>query len=70
MSRFIVHFMKNVLGENGHEKEICQCTVEVDAATKADATELAKQKFCETQGTSDWYDYADRMQVKEGDFPS
>jgi hypothetical protein len=62
--------MKNVLGENGHEKEICQCTVEVDAATKADATELAKQKFCETQGTSDWYDYADRMQVKEGDFPS
>ena len=70
MSRFIVHFMKSVLGENGHEKEICQCTVEVDSANKTDATDLAKQKFCETQGISDWSDHADRMQVKEGDFPS
>ena len=36
----------------------------------ADAADLAKQKFCETQGISDWSDHADRMQVKEGDFPS
>jgi hypothetical protein len=70
MSRFVVHFMKDVLGENGREQEIRQCTVEVDAANKTEATELAKQKFCETQGLSDWLDHADRMQVKEGDFPS
>ena len=70
MSRFVVHFMKDVLGENGREQEIRQCTVEVDAASKTEATQLAKQKFCETQGLSDWSDHADRMQVKEGDFPS
>jgi hypothetical protein len=70
MSRFVVHFMKDVLGENGREQEICQCTVEVDAASKTEATRLAKQKFCETQRLSDWSDHADRMQVKEGDFPS
>lgn len=70
MSRFIVHFMKNVLGENGQEKEICQCTIEVDAASKTGATDLAKQKFCETQGISDWSNHADRIQVNEGDFPS
>ena len=62
MSRFIIDFMKDVLGENGREQEIRQCTVEVDAANKTE--------FCETQGLSDWSDHADRMQVKEGDFPS
>ena len=33
MSRFVVHFMKDVLGKNGREQEIRQCTVEVDAAS-------------------------------------
>ena len=65
MPRFVVHFMKDVLGENGREQEIRQCTVEVDAASKTEAIQLAKQKFCETQGLSDWSDHADRMQVKE-----
>ena len=40
------------------------------ASALTEATELAKQKFCETQGLSDWSDHADRMKVKEGDFPS
>lgn len=37
MSRFVVHFMKDVLGENGREQEIRQCTVEVDAASKTES---------------------------------
>jgi hypothetical protein len=32
MSRFVVHFMKDVLGENGREIEICQSSLEVDAS--------------------------------------
>ena len=47
MSRFVVHFMKDVLGENGREQEIRQCTVEVYAPSKTEAIQLAKQKFCE-----------------------
>ena len=70
MSRFVVRFMKDVLGENGRQTEICQRSLEVDAATEGQATELAKQKFCETEALCEWSLHADRIQVKEADFPS
>jgi hypothetical protein len=70
MSRFVVRFMKDVLGENGRETEICQSTVEVDASNEDHAAELAKKKFCETQALRDWSLHADRIQVKSADFPS
>ncbi len=70
MSRFVVRFMKDVLGENGRQVEICQSIVEVDAASEGHATELAKRKFCETQSLCDWSLHADRIQVKLTDFPS
>lgn len=70
MSRFVVRFMKDVLGENGRQSEICQHTVEVDASDEGQATELAKKKFCEKESLRDWSLHADRIQVKKGDFPS
>lgn len=70
MSRFVVRFMKDVLGENGRATEVCQSSLEVDAANEGDAEELAKQKFCETQSLCDWSLHADRIQVKAADFPS
>ncbi|QWG11613.1 hypothetical protein KMZ29_18005 [Bradyrhizobium sediminis] len=70
MSRFVVRFMKDVLGENGRQSEICQSTVEVDASNEGLATELAKKKFCETQSLCDWSLHADRIQVRQADFPS
>ena len=70
MSRFVVRFMKNVLGDNGREIEICQRSMEVDASTEGQATELAKKKFCETEALCDWSLHADRIQVREADFPS
>jgi hypothetical protein len=70
MSRFVVRFMKNVLGENGREAEICQGTWEVDASSEGQATELAKRKFCEAQALRDWSLHADRIHVKAADFPS
>jgi len=70
MSRFVVRFMKDVLGENGRETEICQCSLEVDAADEGDATELAKKKFCETEALRHWSLHADRIQVEQADFPS
>jgi hypothetical protein len=42
MARYVVRFMKHVLGENGHEAEICQRSMEVDAADKLCASDLAK----------------------------
>ena len=70
MSRYVVRFMKNVLGENGQEAEICQSALEIDASTETDAAELAKQKFCEAQSLCDWSLHADRIQVRAADFPS
>lgn len=70
MSRFVVRFTKDVLGENGREAEICQNTVEVDASDEGQAVELAKQRFCETEALCDWSLHADRFQVKSADFPS
>ena len=70
MSRFVVKFMKDVLGENGRQAEVCQSTLEVDAASEGHAAELAKRKFCEAQALRDWSLHADRIQVKATDFPS
>jgi hypothetical protein len=70
MSRFVVRFMKDVLGNNGREIEICQRSLEVDASTEGQATELAKKRFCETEALCDWSLHADRIQVRESDFPS
>jgi hypothetical protein len=70
MSRYVVRFMKDVLGENGREREVCQGTLEIDAPTESQATELAKQKFCETQALCDWSLHADRIQIRSADFRS
>jgi hypothetical protein len=70
MSLYVVRFMKDVLGENGREREVCQGTLEIDAPTESQATELAKQKFCETQALCDWSLHADRIQIRSADFPS
>ncbi len=70
MSRFVVRFMKDVLGENGRESEICQGSLEVDASDESQAVELAKLRFCQTEALRDWSLHADRIQIKQADFPS
>jgi hypothetical protein len=68
--RYVIHFMKHVLGENGREAEVCQRTVEIDASSEGQATDLAKQRFCEQQALRHWSLRADRIQIQAGDFPS
>jgi hypothetical protein len=70
MSRYVARFMKNVLGENGHEAEICQRSIEIEAPSVIDATELAKMKFCETERVGDWLLHADRVHLADAEFPS
>jgi hypothetical protein len=61
MSLFVIRFMKDVLGDNGCEREVCQGLLEVDASDEGQATEMAKQKFCELQALRDWSLHADRI---------
>jgi len=70
MSKFVVRFMKDVLGENGRQAEICQRSLEVDASDEGQATELAKKKFCEREALCDWSLHADRIHIRQSDFPS
>ena len=70
MARYVARFMKNVLGENGHEVEICQRSMEVDAADKLRASDLAKVRFCEGECVKEWSLHADRIHVTEAEFPS
>ena len=44
MARYIARFVKDVLGENGHETEICQRLIEVEAPSGGLAAEFAKTK--------------------------
>ncbi len=70
MSRYVVSFMKDVLGDNGRHIEVCQSTVEIDAPNEGEARELAKQKFCKAERLCEWSLHADRINVKMADFPS
>jgi hypothetical protein len=70
MARYIVQFMKDVLGENGHEAEVCQRSIEIDAADKLHVSDLAKVRFCENERLKEWSLHADRVHVIEAEFPS
>ena len=70
MAHYIARFMKSVLGDNGHEAEICQRTIEIEALCVTDATELAKTKFCEKEQVKNWSLHADSVQVTAAEFPS
>ena len=70
MARFVVRFLKDVLAGNGREAEICQSYLEIEAANRTEAVELAKKKFCEKEILADWSLHADRVQVVEAEFPS
>lgn len=70
MARYVARFMKNVLGENGHEAEICQSSIEIEALSQAAAAELAKVRFCECERLKDWSLHADRVQITDAEFPS
>ena len=63
MSHYVVHFMKDVLGGNGRQLEVCQSIFEIDAASEGQATELAKQKFCQLGSLCDWSLHADRIKI-------
>jgi hypothetical protein len=70
MARYIARFMKNVLGENGNEAEICQRSIEIDAPSARDAAQLAKVRFCEAENVRDWLLHADRVHIADTEFPS
>jgi hypothetical protein len=70
MARYIARFMKDVLGANGHETEICQRLIEIEASSRGRAAELAKMKFCQSENVKDWLLHADRVHIADVECPS
>jgi hypothetical protein len=70
MPRFIVSFMKKVLGDNGQMGEVCQTMIELDARNDREAEQQATERFCQMHATHDWSLHADRLKVDPADFPS
>ena len=70
MTRYVVKFFKDVLGENGHEAEICQRQLDIDALNPLDAAERGKRKFCDYERLAHWSLHADRVSVAETEYPS
>jgi hypothetical protein len=70
MTRYVVKFFKEVMGDNGHGGEICQGALEVDAANPLDAVERGKREFCGHECLAHWSLHADRVNVAETEYPS
>ena len=64
MSRFVVRFLKDVLGTNGRQAEVCQRTLEVEALDESHAADIAKQRFCEEEQLQNWSLHADRFRIE------
>jgi hypothetical protein len=62
--------MKHVRGDDGHEVDICQRWLEVDASSKPAALSLAKRQFCAAEQVRDWTTHADRIQIAEAEYPT
>lgn len=70
MARYTVCFLKDVLGDNGREAEICQGLLEIEAPSSSVAAELAKTQFCQKERLCDWSLHADRLRVAETELPA
>ena len=68
MSRYVARFMKDVLGANGHEAEICQRSLEIEAGNKPLAADLARLRSCDAENVKDWSLHADRVHVTDAEF--
>lgn len=70
MAHFVVRFLKDILGDNGHESEVIENELEIDAEDEVLAEELAKRQFCQLHSTGNWSLHADRIEIKPAEFPS
>jgi hypothetical protein len=54
MPKFDVRFLKTVTDDTGHDRVVCQCHFEVQAADPIDATRWAKTAFCRRREIQCW----------------
>jgi len=65
MPRYSVALLKRVSDDTGHEAEIVQHEVELDADDPQSAVAAANEDFCRAEGIGAWSDRADEIRVRE-----
>lgn len=63
--RYVVTFYKTVSDAYGHDREICQRTLEVVAADPEAALEEGAAELCRLDRLSDWSQHADRYEIED-----
>ena len=64
MPIYRVRFMKTVANDTGHEREVCQRAVEVEAESAEAALRPARALFCEVERIGDWSQRSDRSETE------
>jgi hypothetical protein len=62
--RYVVKFIKRVMGDNGRQADLCQRQLEIDADSQPAALERAKRQFCAAERVRDWKTRADRIELR------
>ena len=65
MPKFKFRFMKLVSDSSGHERQICQREVEVEAQNPEEARGLAEEQFCASEGINNWNMHADTVEIDQ-----
>ena len=59
MAIYCIRFMKTVTDDTGHERQVCQRAVEIEAESAEAALRPARAVFCKLEGIADWLNRAD-----------
>jgi hypothetical protein len=51
--------MKTVTDDTGHDRQVCQCAIEIDAESAESALRPARALFCKLEEIADWSHRAD-----------
>lgn len=63
MPAFRVTFLKTLSDSTGHDHQICQRRLELDATDRASALAEAQAIFCRLEKVSCWSNHADALKV-------
>jgi hypothetical protein len=70
MALYRVRFLKTVCDATGHEHQICQSAIDVEAESNEAAIARAERLFASRNGACDWRFYVDRVHVDRSEATS
>ena len=63
MPTYRIRFMKTVMNDTGHERQICQRAIEVEADTREAAMSTSRALFCALEGIAECSQRSDCCEI-------